>query len=53
MNDENIHFYEEFVTKKHIKGKQCLIYQAYPTYIPEYCTKCVICFDENIQKHVF
>lgn len=25
--------------------------QAYLKYIPEYCTKCVTCYDEKIKKH--
>jgi len=53
MKDENIHFYEEFVTEEVIKGKRSLIYQGYLTYIPEYCPKCGTCFDEKIEKHGF
>lgn len=53
IKDENIHFYKEFVTEEYIKGKRCLVYNGYLTYIPEYCPKCGTCFDENIQKHGF
>ena len=53
MKDENIHFYEEFVKEEVIKGKRCLVYQAYLTYIPEYCPKCGTCYDKNIEKHGF
>ena len=53
MKDENIHFYEEFVTEEYIKGKRCLVYQGYLTYIPEYCPKCGSCYDEKIEKHGF
>ena len=53
MKDENIHFYEEFVTEENIKGKRCLVYQGYLTYIPEYCPKCGTCYDEKIEKHGF
>ena len=53
MKDENIHFYKEFVTEENIKGKRCLIYQGYLTYIPECCPKCGTCYDNNIEKHGF
>lgn len=53
MKDENIHFYKEFVKEETVKGKRCLIYQGYLTYIPQYCPKCGTCFDENIEKHGF
>lgn len=53
MKDENIHFYEEFVKEEIIDNKRCLIYQAYLTYIPEYCPKCGTCYDNNIEKHGF
>ena len=53
MKDENIHFYEEFVTEENIKGKRCLVYRGYLTYIPEYCPKCGTCYDEKIEKHGF
>lgn len=53
MKDENIHFYEEFVTEENIKGKRCLVYHGYLTYIPEYCPKCGTCYDEKIEKHGF
>ena len=53
MKDENIHFYEEFVTEETIKGKRCLVYQGYLTYIPEYCPKCGTIYDEKIEKHGF
>ena len=53
MKDENIHFYEEFVTEETIKGKRCLVYQGYLTYFPEYCPKCGTIYDEKIEKHGF
>ena len=53
MKDENIHFYEEFVIEETIKGKRCLVYQGYLTYIPEYCPKCGTIYDEKIEKHGF
>ena len=53
MKDENIHFYDEFVTEENIKGKRSLVYQGYLTYIPEYCPKCGTCYDEKIEKHGF
>lgn len=53
MEDENIHFYKEFVKEETFKDKRCLVYQAYLTYIPEYCPKCGTCYDENIEKHGF
>ena len=53
MKDENIHFYEEFVKEEIINNKRCLIYQAYLTYIPEFCPKCGACYDSNIKKHGF
>ena len=36
LKDENIHFYEEYVKEEIIKGKRCLVFQGYLTYIPEY-----------------
>ncbi len=42
MEDENIHFYKEFVNDEFINGKRCLVFKAYLTYIPEYCPKCVL-----------
>ena len=53
IKDENIHFYEEFVTEENIKGKRCLVYKGYLTYIPEYCPKCGTIYDNNIEKHGF
>ena len=53
MKDENIHFYDEFVTEENIKGKRCLVYKGYLTYIPEYCPKCGTIYDEKIEKHGF
>ena len=53
MKDENIHFYEEFVTEEYIKGKRCLVYQGFLTYIPEYCPKCGTIYDDKIEKHGF
>ena len=53
MKDENIHFYKEFVTEENIKGKRCLIYKAYLTYIPECCPKCGTVYDNKIEKHGF
>ena len=53
MKDKNIHFYEEFVKEEVLKDKKCLVYQAYLTYIPEYCPKCGTCYDEKIEKHGF
>lgn len=53
MEDENIHFHKEFVNDKFINGKRCLIFNAYLTYIPEYCPKCGTCYDEKIEKHGF
>ena len=53
MEDENIHFYKEFVTNEIIKNKKCLVYHAYLSYTPEFCPKCGTCFDENIEKHGF
>ena len=53
MKDENIHFYKEFVKEELIKNKRCLVYQAYLTYIPEYCPKCGTVYDNNIEKHGF
>ena len=53
LKDKNIHFYEEFVKEETIKEKRCLVYQAYLTYIPEYCPKCGVCFDNKIEKHGF
>ena len=53
LKDKNIHFYEEFVKEETIKKKRCLVYQAYLTYIPEYCPKCGVCFDNKIEKHGF
>ena len=53
MEDKNIHFYEEFIKEENIKGKRCLVYQGYLTYIPEYCPKCGTIYDEKIEKHGF
>lgn len=53
MKDENIHFYNDFVNEETIKGKRCLVYNGYLTYIPEYCPKCGTCYDEKIEKHGF
>lgn len=53
MEDENIHFYKEFVNEEFINGKRCLVFKAYLTYIPEYCPKCGTCYDEKIEKHGF
>ena len=36
MEEENIHFYKEFVKEENIKGKRSLVYQGFLTYIPEW-----------------
>ena len=53
MKDENIHFYNDFVNEETIKGKRCLVYNGYLTYIPEYCPKCGTLYDDKIEKHGF
>ena len=53
LKDENIHFYEEYVKEEIIKGKRCLVFQGYLTYIPEYCPKCGVCYNDSIEKHGF
>ena len=53
MEEENIHFYKEFVKEENIKGKRSLVYQGFLTYIPECCPKCGTCYDEKIEKHGF
>ena len=53
MEQENIHFYKEFVKEENIKGKRSLVYQGFLTYILEYCPKCGTCYDEKIEKHGF
>ena len=53
MEEDNIHFYDEFVKEEIIDGKRSLVYQAYLTYIPEYCPKCGVVYDENFEKHGF
>ena len=53
MKDENIHFYKEFVKEENIKGKRCLVYQGFLTYIPECCPKCGTVYDNYIEKHGF
>ena len=42
-----------FVNEEFINGKRCLVFKTYLTYIPEYCPKCGICYDEKIEKHGF
>ena len=53
MEEENIHFYKEFVKEENIKGKRSLVYQGFLTYIPECCPKCGTCYNEKIEKHGF
>ena len=53
MEEENIHFYKEFVKEENIKDKRSLVYQGFLTYIPECCPKCGTCYDEKIEKHGF
>ena len=53
MEEENIHFYKEFVKEENIKGKRSLVFHGFLTYIPEYCPKCGTCYDEKIEKHGF
>jgi len=53
MEEDNVHFYDEFVKEEIIDGKRSLVYQAYLTYVPEYCPKCGIVYDEKFEKHGF
>lgn len=53
MEEENIHFYKEFVKEENIKGKGSLVYQGFLTYILECCPKYGTCYDEKIEKHGF
>ncbi len=53
MEEENIHFYKEFLKEENIKGKRSLVYQGFLTYIPECCPKRGTYYDEKIEKHGF
>ena len=50
FKDENIIFYENFVNEEEIKGKKCLVYNAYLCNHYEYCPKCGCINEESIIK---
>lgn len=53
LKDKNIHFKENFYHKESIKGTIYKIFEGYLTYIPDFCPKCGVVFDNRFEKHGF
>ena len=55
LKDENIHFYNNFYFKEVIKGITHKIFEGYLTYIPDFCPKCGVVYDNlsMFEKHGF
>ncbi|MEG1597832.1 MAG: ISL3 family transposase [Bacilli bacterium] len=52
LKDNNIKFYQNYLTEAEVKGKRSLIYHGYLTYIPNYCPNCGCVMEKNhIVKH--
>ena len=53
LKDNNINFIENYYYKEKIKGITHKIFEGYLTYVPEYCHKCGVVFDDKFEKHGF
>lgn len=53
LKDSNIFFKENFYYKEKIKGIIHKVFEGYLSYIPDFCTKCGVVFDEKFEKHGF
>lgn len=53
LKDSNIYFKENFYYKEIINGITYKIFEAYLSYIPDYCPKCGVSYDSKIEKHGF
>lgn len=53
LKDNNINFIENYYYKEKIKGITHKIFEGYLTYVPEYCHKCGVVFDDKFKKHGF
>lgn len=53
LKDLNIHFKNDFYYKQNIKGVDHKIFEGYLSYIPEFCPKCGVVFDNMFEKHGF
>lgn len=53
LKDNNINFIENYYYKEKIKGITHKIFEGYLTYVPKYCHKCGVVFDDKFEKHGF
>ena len=53
LKDSNIYFKENFYHKELIKETVHKVFEGYLTYIPDFCPKCGVVFDNLFQKHGF
>lgn len=53
LKDNNINFIENYYYKEKIKGITHKIFEGYLTYMPKYCHKCGVVFDDKFEKHGF
>lgn len=53
LKDLNIYFKDNFYYKQNIKGVVHKIFECYLSYIPKFCPKCGVVFDNMFEKHDF
>ena len=53
LKDSNIYFKENFYYKEKIKGIIHKVFEGYLSYIPNFCPKCGVVFDDKFEKHGF
>lgn len=53
LKDSNVYFKENFYYKEKIKGIIHKVFEGYLSYIPDFCPKCGVVFDDKFEKHGF
>ena len=53
LKDSNVYFKENFYYKETIKGIIHKVFEGYLSYIPDFCPKCGVIFDDKFEKHGF
>ena len=47
LKDSNVYFKENFYYKKTIKGIIHKVFEGYLSYVPDFCPKCGVLFDDK------
>ena len=53
LKDSNVYFKENFYYKETIKGIIHKVFEGYLSYVPDFCPKCGVFFDDKFEKHGF